>query len=248
MTNTPRWSHSRYGRMLAMSAAAPAQLARRVNAAMIDALVCLALVGLASVLPGGGGFAQTTRLAFVWLPILLLEPLLLRFTGSTVGQHLLSLRVVSLRGDALSFTRALVRYWTKLLLGFASLAYLMFSPRGQALHDRWFGTLVWHAQAGAAVPSPSSWTPPAPDPTLPPAWRRFAAFVLWSVAAQIGLGFTLAVGFALVSETERGASGAGAEFLVNAAVVVAELWLLHRAAHGRLWGARRGASAVSSGA
>jgi len=47
--------------------------------------------------------------------------------------------------------RLVLRYWTKLVLGSFSFAYIAFSGRRQALHDRLFGTLVSHVPAGVAL-------------------------------------------------------------------------------------------------
>jgi hypothetical protein len=60
----------------------------------------------------------------------------------------------------------------------------VFSGRRQALHDRWFGTLVWHVPAGEEV-SLAGWREPFPDTALPAPWRRFAAFLGWSLIGQV---------------------------------------------------------------
>ena len=64
----------------------------------------------------------------------------------------------------LSFVRLLLRYSTKLALGGVSRVCIAFSSRRQALHDRWFGTLVWHAPGSCEIPAPAE---PPRDPALP---------------------------------------------------------------------------------
>jgi uncharacterized RDD family membrane protein YckC len=115
-----------------------------------------------------------------------------------------------------------------------SLTYVMFSHRRQALHDRAFGTLVWHVPLGADLPT--EWMESAPDPTLPAAWRRFVAFLAWSVVGQIAVAFALGLGLALFAVDPESAI---VEPLFGACAITMECWLLTRAARGGLLGARR---------
>lgn len=64
---------------------------------------------------------------------------------ATVGKMVLNLYVSDLHGDPISFGRASLRYWCKLLSNLTLLiGWLMaaFTPRKQALHDVLAGTLV----------------------------------------------------------------------------------------------------------
>ncbi len=220
--------------------ATPASLVRRVNATTLDFLVCVAIMGAAQAVPGYGSSIQALRVACIWAPVFLPEPLLIRFTGATLGQRSLDLRTAPLAlGARLTLPRLTLRYWLKLLLGGASLAYVVFSGSRQALHDRLFGTLVWHAPAGAAIPPAGTWHEPPPDPALPAAWRRFAAFVAWSLVAQTVFVFLFAAVFYSVFPTAGEDLPVVAEFTFNAGSIALELWLLYRAVNGRLLGARR---------
>jgi uncharacterized RDD family membrane protein YckC len=64
---------------------------------------------------------------------------------ATIGKMALGLFVGDVHGDPISFTRATVRYWLKVLSSFFLMTgWLMaaFTPRKQALHDLLAGTLV----------------------------------------------------------------------------------------------------------
>lgn len=179
-------------------------------------------------------------MACIFAPPFLLEPLLIRFTGATLGQRWLDLRTAPFApGARLTLPRLTLRYWLKLLLGGASLAYVVFSGSRQALHDRLFGTLVWHAPAGAEIPVAGTWHEPPPDPALPAASRRFAAFIAWSLVAQTVFVFLFAAVFYAVFPAAGERLPVGAEFAINAGAIALELWLLFRAVNGRLPGARR---------
>ena len=129
-----------------------ASLVRRINATTLDLLVCVGIMGAAQAVPGDGAPLRALRVACIWAPVFLLDPLLIRFTGATLGQRWLDLRTAPLTlGARLTLPRLVLRYWIKLLLGFVSLAYVVFSGSRQALHDRIFDTLVWHAPADAGV-------------------------------------------------------------------------------------------------
>jgi uncharacterized RDD family membrane protein YckC len=220
--------------------ATPASLVRRINATTLDGIVCIAIIGAAQVIPGDGAPLRALRVACIWAPVFLLDPLLIRFTGATFGQRWLDLRTAPLGvGARLTLPRLVLRYWIKLLLGFVSLAYVVFSGRRQALHDRVFGTLVWHAPADAALPVQGSWQPPLPDPALPPPWVRFPVFIAWSLVAQTAFTLTFVVGAYSLFPTTGERLPVEVEFALNVSSVALELWLLSRAVNGRLPGARR---------
>jgi uncharacterized RDD family membrane protein YckC len=225
-----------------MARAVPAGWIRRVNAATLDFLVCVAAMLGALLIAGDSVAARSIRIALVFLPSLLLEPILIRSTGATVGQRLLGLRVTpappALPGARLGFPKLLARYWTKLALGSLSLAYVVFSGRRQALHDRWFGTLVWHVPAGEEA-SRAGWREPLPDIALPAPWRRFAAFLGWSLLGQVVYAIVFV---AAVAGSDAPVPSPYTELTFTAGALVLESWLLHRGANGRLPGARRRAA------
>ncbi len=67
---------------------------------------------------------------------------------ATPGKRLLGVSVTDMNGNRLSFGRALVRLFLKIISGsLFGMAYLvcLFTPHKQTLHDVVIGTLVWKA-------------------------------------------------------------------------------------------------------
>ena len=136
---------------------------RRVLASVIDGLLlsvlgAVVLAGLATVQPVDLSFITNASLVFglvAWVYFAILESSPLR---ATVGKAGAGIYVGDVHGDPVSFTRASVRYWLKLLstlpfgLGFLLAAV---TPRKQALHDLMAGTLVLRHQTRLAVAAPS---------------------------------------------------------------------------------------------
>lgn len=81
---------------------------------------------------------------------------------ATIGKYALGLYVSDVRGDPISFGRASVRYWLKIL---SSLTLMIgwiiagLTPRKQALHDVMAGTLVLRK---VSVPAPATGLPAVP--------------------------------------------------------------------------------------
>ena len=89
---------------------------------------------LIDVAPVGGA------LAWAYFAILESSPM-----QATIGKMVLHLYVADLHGDPITFARASIRYWLKILSNLTLLiGWLMaaFTPRKQALHDLLAGTLV----------------------------------------------------------------------------------------------------------
>jgi uncharacterized RDD family membrane protein YckC len=222
----------------------PASLARRVNAATIDFL-CVVCIGfglphaIPDELPGAAGLRATLVLATP----MLLEPILIRFVGRTPGQALLGLLVVPAPGGGpLSLARLSLRYWLKIVLGLPSFLYVYFTRHRQTIHDRLLRTAMLRVPRSAPKPDTRALDlSPPDDPTLPGAWRRFAAFLLWAFAAQLAFAASVAV-------VELGLVGADREILrpgslsdlvASAGGLVVTLIAAHLGADGRLPGARR---------
>jgi uncharacterized RDD family membrane protein YckC len=124
---------------------------RRFTAAAADAVLINVLVD--AVLDGVRAWAEPPRgvfglrtgvkLVVAWLYVAGMECSPLQ---ASIGKLALGLRVTDLQGGRVSFGRATLRHWSKLLSGpfTLGLGYLMiaFSRRKQALHDRIAGCLV----------------------------------------------------------------------------------------------------------
>ncbi|MEM9014399.1 MAG: RDD family protein [Pseudomonadota bacterium] len=88
------------------------------------------------------GLANLIGLIISWLYYATLESSGLQ---ASWGKALFGMKVTDIRGGRITFTRATIRYFSKILSGLVFLiGYLMtlFTPKKQALHDYIAGTLV----------------------------------------------------------------------------------------------------------
>jgi uncharacterized RDD family membrane protein YckC len=124
----------------------------RVKAILVDWFILAAAFCAAAVV--GSQVSGAGAVAFVvWFAVwLLYDPLMVSFTGGTVGHHVLNLRVVSDRtGGQPSFLAAFVRNVAKTFFGAVSLLAMAASSRSKALHDWVAGTTVQARDTGAAL-------------------------------------------------------------------------------------------------
>jgi len=115
----------------------------RVKALIIDGAILAAAFLVAALV--GARLAGAGPVAFVaWVALwALYDPLMVAFTGGTVGHKLQNLRVVDDRtGGRPSLPAAFVRNVAKTLVGAISLLGMALSSRSKALHDWVAGTTV----------------------------------------------------------------------------------------------------------
>lgn len=173
-------------------------LPRRIKASLIDSLIVLTLF-IALPVTFNALFQNESVLAafLMYTPILILEPLLVSFSGATIGQHLFGVEVVKINTLAkcpllLSF----IRYYTKILLGGFSVIYMLFSKKHQAIHDYIAGTIVIMSRKRIkAEPDFASQGEQEQYENsgynYPSAPRRFFVFILWFIIAIVILSIIL---------------------------------------------------------
>lgn len=129
-----------------MTAVAYPRLIKRVRAALIDAvLLPVAVIGTLIAGDALGVSHLVGKLLLIAVPIFVLEPGLVAFTGGTVGHHLLKIRVTRMDGARnIDILAALVRCVVKLLLGWLSFIFVLTTARHQAVHDLVARTMVIH--------------------------------------------------------------------------------------------------------
>jgi uncharacterized RDD family membrane protein YckC len=124
------------------------RLIKRLRALMIDSVIVPTAVLLCLVI--GDLFHVThtyAKLALFFLPIFLLEPCMVAFTGGTIGHHFQKLRVTRRDGNSrINIFSACLRFLVKILFGWFSLSFLFVTKRHQALHDYLAGSLLVHTQ------------------------------------------------------------------------------------------------------
>lgn len=221
------------------------RFSRRVRALWIDCTVILCIyvgwiVSLDLLLP----FHPFVRLGALVLPIVFLEPLLVAWTGGSIGHHVFGLRVYDAESGArIGFVRACVRAFLKGLLGWLSLTFALFAHRGQALHDGWTNSVVVlrspdaMPQSEKHVPMPHAITEAA---MRVPAVRRLLAISGWWLVSTIV--FVVATGLVLIGFCDSdNRCGPGAAASLQAFNM---LWWASMASipalgwFGRLYGAR----------
>lgn len=226
-----------------MSSTVYADLQPRLRAVLIDLVIFLTVLILGGLFLGKIDLPGALKFAIVATTVLALEALLISFTGATIGQRIMGLRV--LRADShrnVGIVTAILRFIMKSLFGWYSLLVVMLTTRSQAIHDQICNTVVidvrpetraYDAVAGERVLED-------PDYTYPPVWRRSVVIALYVLVEILLLkpAFYLLIGFisvdlleALTNPELEGVVGV-AEFAVVGGTVVFG-W------QGRLPGARR---------
>lgn len=228
-----------------------ATLPRRIKASIIDGMVLLTLmilspVGISALLGRDTG----ANAVFMYMPPLLLEPLLISFFGATLGQYIFGIQVLRVdSGVKCPLAASFVRYFIKSFLGLFSMLYMLFSKKHQAIHDHVANTVVVLSRKKIERdPDFASYGESEQDLEADTAYhypsviRRFSFFCLWAVAAGIFVGMAaeiLALLFipSYTMETEK--LPQQIEVIINVIVCILFVALAVLAAKGCLPGARR---------
>ena len=110
-------------------------LPRRIYAAAVDQSILAAGIVVLTLVIGPMQPAPWVLVAIAGV-ILSVEPVLIANTGASLGHRLFGLRVVDSRsGDSISFFRAVLRMFARILLGIPSLFLIHTTARYQAIHD-----------------------------------------------------------------------------------------------------------------
>ena len=108
---------------------------RRIVVDWIIAMTVMFGAVLLAVTIGSDNFSRALGIP-VLLALLLYEPVLVSFTGGTLGHYFTNLRVVDdCNGGNVSFLKACARVVIKGLLGWYSFVVMMATRRNQAVHD-----------------------------------------------------------------------------------------------------------------
>lgn len=227
-----------------------ARFSRRFRGIVLDWMVLMAIIFGALMLTSAvrnDNFSRTLGILVV-ATLLLYEPVLVSFTGSTLGHYFTNLRVVDERsGGNVSFLKACARVAIKSVLGLYSFVILAATRRNQAVHDLLTKSTVQIRDPRKALPGQYvSDSGDPPDTNLPPRWRRVVVtcgyvvlmFVVY-LAVMMGLSAAGIMSNACVSSANRCSVGerlfdtlAAVLLLLLTALIIARGW------KGRLFGAR----------
>src|SRR5882672_2880376 len=224
-----------------------ARFSRRLRGMMLDwAITLIVTFGavLAAVTVGSDNFSRALGILVV-TALLLYEPVLVSFTGGTVGHYLTNLRVVDERdGGNISFLKACARVLIKGLLGLYSFVILAATRRNQAIHDLMTRSTVQIRDPAKALPGQyvTEHVEPA-DKNMPSAWRRAVVIVAYLLLSY-ALGLVIAVTTMSRSCIRNESFCSAADTIINVGVSLALIFLtalvIGLGWRGTLFGARKG--------
>ena len=227
-----------------MNTIAYPRLLKRVRAALIDSiLVPLVMFGMVIM----GGALEVSNLygkaLFLLLPIFILEPGLVSYTGGTIGHHLQGIQVRKKDGSGnINFFAATIRFVVKVLLGWLSFIFVLTTRKHQALHDVIANSIVTHRNP-TGLPAYEVLAERDADGTYnyPATWRRVLVIAVYWVAASFVL-----ILLTYLALSENCLYGRGCTTLDHVIQVCMNLiwlisigWLTVRGWTGRLYGCRR---------
>jgi uncharacterized RDD family membrane protein YckC len=227
-----------------------ARFSRRFRGIVLDWMILMAILFGALMLVSTVRNDSFSRVlgTVVIATLLLYEPILVCFTGSTLGHYFTNLRVVDERtGGNVSFLKACARAAIKGVLGLYSFVILMATRRNQAVHDILTKSTVQIRDPAKASPGQYvSERSDSADTNLPPGWWRVAVIFVYLVLMvgaydavlmglmAAGMMSNACVGVSRCSTGERILGIAGSvSVLPLMALIIARGW------RGRLFGARK---------
>lgn len=222
-----------------------ARFSRRLRGIMLDAIFSLIAMAAALLIAAFSGNDDVSRAAgFLFLTALLLyEPVLVSFTGGTLGHYLTNLRVVDDRGGNVSLPKAFARMIIKGVLGWYSFVILAATRRNQAIHDLVTRSTVQIRDPAKASPGEYVTERMEPAAANLPSRERRVIVILAYLLLSYALGFVIFSAFASRGCIQNETFCSAADKMVNAAIAVGLLFLtallIGLGWRGRLFGAHR---------
>lgn len=221
------------------------RLLRRVRAYLFDSVIFILLFyAWLAAMPTFANAQPLLKISLLIIPIVILDPILVAFTGGTLGHHFMGLRIRDASSDQnIGVFRAAARAVIRAFLGWLSFIFVLVTNKHQALHDYCTSTVVI-LRRPSSLPAHERFVARAEDHTqykYPSIVRRATVILVY-----VFLGFfaLIALSMATLSETclygERCTPG---ERVVSQLLSI--LWLLSLGASivlgwkGRLYGCRR---------
>lgn len=217
---------------------------RRLQALIVDVVVVYTVFVGSAFWVSSTQLSSFSRVSLVVFLVLVLEPVLVAFTGGSIGHHLKGLRIERVESHKnLNLGLAIVRFVIKNLLGLVSLAFMLTTKRHQTLHDMAANSVVVvtdraRAKGQHALPERVVYEQGFAYPSK---LRRIFVIILYILVARLVLVISLTIflsdGCMLhnhCSSAEGGITVASNVLYVTVFLVVASFgW------RGRLWGCRR---------
>lgn len=119
------------------------RLLRRVRAVLIDEVVLLAALAGWWLTIGLSDASAAVKVGALCLVFMAVDPILVAWTGGTIGHHLMGMKVRRADRDTrVNLLVATVRGLLRYLLGAVSMVLILLTKRHQAIHDFATGTIV----------------------------------------------------------------------------------------------------------
>ncbi|MGP1717773.1 MAG: RDD family protein [Methylophilus sp.] len=228
-----------------MAAITYPRLIKRVRAVLIDWTFTILVIFLSIWIGSKMGVSTVTgKVLLIVLPILILDPMLVTFTGGTIGHHLMGIRVTRMDGlTRINIVAATARFIVKTLLGWFSFIFVLTTSRYQAVHDVLMHSIVVHKDP-QGLPSYEVLTerPPKNDPYLyPSAWRRFLVIAAYWVLYTLIISVCSAIFITptCLDHQRCGAPEDITSFIISLAWLLGIGWITVRGWGGRLYGGRK---------
>jgi uncharacterized RDD family membrane protein YckC len=223
-----------------------ASLATRIKASIIDSIILMALfISIPMVIGAFSNSESTIKAVVMFAPLLLLEPFLVAYLGSTIGQFVFGIKIVRVdsRSNCPLFA-SFFRYLAKTVLGGVSLIYMLFSRKHQAIHDHLAGTIVLISRKKLEK-NPALAKYGEAEQTLsreyiyPSSFRRFILFVVWYIFSANIIGTVTEIVATMAISGHAGRLPDFVDMLLSIVLAVVFIALAVLAAKGYLPGARR---------
>lgn len=223
------------------------RLMRRIRAVLTDSIIIGLAIPASLIAVSYLGLRGKSVAAALVLIIFILEPVLVAFTGGTLGHHWQGVKVVNGKTLArVGLLRATLRFLLKIPLGFLSLVIVLTSRRHQGIHDFLTGSLVV-IKDPRAMPAHEVLSEHRVEDVgyvYPSKIRRVVTVLVYLVLYYLLL--VLFMSFLLLDYCSSSGDCDINEF--NFSLIFQFIWLLGigaiilRGWHGRLWGCRRKAA------
>lgn len=221
------------------------RLLRRVRAFLFDSVIFIVLLyAWLATMPVFENTPLLLKISLLIIPIAILEPILVAFTGGTLGHHFMGLRIRDASSDQnIGVLRATARAIIRTFLGWLSFIFVLVTNKHQALHDYFTSTVVIlrHPESLPAHERFGARTEDHAQYRYPSIARRTAVILVY-----LCLGFFALIALNVATLAEACLNG---EYCTHGEIAVRQLlsilWLLSLAVSivlgvkGRLYGARR---------
>lgn len=183
------------------------RLLRRVRAFLFDSVIFVILLyAWLATLPIFENARPLLKISLLVIPIVILEPVLVAFTGGTLGHHFMGLRIRDASSDQnIGVLRATARAIIRTLLGWLSFVFVLVTHKHQALHDYFTSTVVI-LRRPEPLPAQERFVARVQDRAhyrYPSIARRIAA-----IFGYVFLGFLMLIALSMATLSETCLSGA----------------------------------------